>query len=136
MKNGILKRIVIIALITLTIIIFNFIGVGCPILFLTGIPCMGCGITRATVALLKGNLNRAFKYHPLIFLVPLMCFLMFDDRMVDKNSRYYKMKEISRYIIIGLFMVVYVIRVIIIKDSILRGNIKDGFIYRIIKRGL
>ncbi len=32
---------------------------------LTGIPCMGCGLTRSFCALAKGEATRAFLFHPL-----------------------------------------------------------------------
>jgi hypothetical protein len=36
----------------------------CPFSTLTGLPCGGCGITRATAALLRGDLTQALHYHP------------------------------------------------------------------------
>ncbi len=42
----------------------------CPIRHLTGIPCPTCGMTRAFMALARGNLNEAVTYHlfsPLLF---------------------------------------------------------------------
>lgn len=40
---------------------------GLPCLFheMTGLPCPGCGMTRAIVALLHGDLAQAFTHHPL-----------------------------------------------------------------------
>ncbi len=36
-------------------------------------PCPGCGITRATLALLHGDLHAALRFHPLVLvLAPLM----------------------------------------------------------------
>ncbi len=37
-----------------------------------GIPCPGCGFTRAYLSLLKGDLVSAFFYHPLFFTAPLV----------------------------------------------------------------
>lgn len=42
----------------------------CPILWLTGVPCPGCGMTRACGALLHLDIAGAFYYHPLFWLVP------------------------------------------------------------------
>ncbi|TLD71502.1 DUF2752 domain-containing protein [Phragmitibacter flavus] len=36
----------------------------CPFSTVTGLPCAGCGITRATAALLRGDLPLAIHYHP------------------------------------------------------------------------
>ena len=37
----------------------------CPLPLATGIPCPGCGITRATAHATHGEFREAFRYHPL-----------------------------------------------------------------------
>lgn len=37
----------------------------CAFHYLTGIPCPGCGMTRACVSLLKGDVLKAFSFNPL-----------------------------------------------------------------------
>jgi len=44
----------------------------CPIALLTGVPCPGCGMTRAASALLRGDLSLALDYHPLIPLFAVL----------------------------------------------------------------
>lgn len=44
----------------------------CPIALLTGVACPGCGMTRAASALLRGNIDLALDYHPLIPLIALL----------------------------------------------------------------
>ena len=41
----------------------------CPTAALFGIPCPGCGMTRATLALLSGDVARAIGFHPLVFVI-------------------------------------------------------------------
>jgi hypothetical protein len=41
----------------------------CPIAIVTGHPCPGCGLSRATFALLHGDLHEAMRLHPLAPLV-------------------------------------------------------------------
>ena len=41
----------------------------CPVAILTRHPCPGCGLTRATLALLHGHLGEALRFHPLVPLV-------------------------------------------------------------------
>lgn len=49
------------------------LDVGCVFRRITGIPCPGCGMTRAHLAALRLDFRAAFYYHPLWFLpVPLM----------------------------------------------------------------
>ena len=61
----------------------------CPSRFVVGIPCPGCGFTRATSALLHGELLRAWSYHPLVFLLfPLLCAITFQEaRRAFKPTR-------------------------------------------------
>lgn len=40
----------------------------CPLAFFLGLPCPGCGLTRATIALLHGDVHGAFVAHPLVFV--------------------------------------------------------------------
>ena len=41
----------------------------CPLASTFGVPCPGCGLTRATLALLHGNVRAALHFHPLVFLL-------------------------------------------------------------------
>lgn len=41
----------------------------CPSAALFGIPCPGCGLTRATLALVHGDFTAALGFHPLVFLL-------------------------------------------------------------------
>jgi len=38
---------------------------GCPFHALTGVPCPGCGTTRAVLALARGDVTGAFGWNPL-----------------------------------------------------------------------
>lgn len=44
---------------------------GCPIHRLTGLPCPGCGMSRALFSLAKLDFAGAWYYHPLVFFLPL-----------------------------------------------------------------
>lgn len=45
----------------------------CPFKAISGIPCPGCGMTRAVLSACKGDFREAFRYHPLwIVAVPLV----------------------------------------------------------------
>lgn len=44
----------------------------CPMAGVLGVPCPGCGLTRATLSLLRGDVIGAYRLHPLVFvLAPL-----------------------------------------------------------------
>lgn len=50
--------------------------VPCPVALFLRVPCPGCGMTRATLRLLHGDLAGALAFHPLV-LVALPCALLF-----------------------------------------------------------
>lgn len=41
----------------------------CPVAGSLGAPCPGCGLTRATLALLHGDWQGALRFHPLVWLL-------------------------------------------------------------------
>ncbi len=41
----------------------------CPMAGVLGVPCPGCGLTRATLALLHGDFATALHFHPLVFVI-------------------------------------------------------------------
>jgi len=49
----------------------------CPLASVLGVPCPGCGLTRATLALAHGDLKHALELHPLVLvLAPLFIWAM------------------------------------------------------------
>ena len=48
----------------------------CPLHHFSGIPCPGCGSTRATVALAHGDFLRALAFNPLWVLICLAALLL------------------------------------------------------------
>lgn len=62
----------------------------CPTASLFGIPCPSCGLTRASIALLRGDLHGAMHFHPLApLLLPLIALLVGDGvaRYVTASKR-------------------------------------------------
>ena len=46
----------------------------CQVTYFTGHECFGCGLNRAAIALLSGDVRAAINYNPLIFIyLPLVC---------------------------------------------------------------
>ena len=61
---------------------------GCPIRHITGIPCPGCGMTRACLAALRLDFGEAFRMHPLWPLpLPLILLQVFRPGPLFRNPR-------------------------------------------------
>ena len=43
----------------------------CLVRTVTGLPCPGCGITRALIAIARGNFREAWRLNPAAFMVVL-----------------------------------------------------------------
>ena len=56
-----------IAVVVLLYLVLEGVGITCPIKFLTGISCAGCGMSRAWIAVFHLDFARAFYFHPPIF---------------------------------------------------------------------
>lgn len=62
--------------------------VGCPIKYFLGIPCPGCGMTRALASVLRFDLASAFYWHPLWPIAPiLVLYFLFEDIIPRHTSR-------------------------------------------------
>ena len=96
MNKNIKQTIFLISIIALLLLFLWFSGYQCPLLFFFGIPCPFCGMTRAFLCLLSGDLTTAFYYyHPLwpvvlgIFIIfPLWKFrlLHLSDKWIDHGA--------------------------------------------------
>ena len=77
-KNTIQKVGVIGGMLIYASILYIF-KIGCPILRITGIPCPGCGMTRAWLSVLRLDFVAAFEYNAMFWSIPLLCILLLLD---------------------------------------------------------
>ncbi len=113
-------------------IMMALIGIGafylifhCPIKYLTGISCPGCGMTRAFISLAKLDFEKAFYYHPL-WCVPIIFVFVY---ILFKN----KHKKIYNAFIclsIVLFIIVYLHR-LFSNNEVVNIQLERGLLYRI-----
>lgn len=108
--------------------IFSFLGMGCPIKYLTGISCAGCGMTRAWISICHGQLREAFSFHPLV-LVPILYLAIY----IFKNKMNKHLFSVITNIAITLFIAVYIIRMLDPSDSIVVFQPQNGAIFKIMK---
>lgn len=82
---------VILSLVVLAALGFHFIGIRiCPVRHFFGVPCPGCGCTRAFMLLMKGDIARSWHYNPLVILAVLVIpvYVLFYDRINDFISKH------------------------------------------------
>lgn len=84
-------------------------GVGCVIRRYTGIPCPGCGLSRAWFSVLRLDFPAAFRYHPMFWSIPVFfLFVLFDGRLL-KNSRW---NHLLLYGLVAAYLGCYVARLL------------------------
>lgn len=77
------------------LVTINFDGqtfIGCPSKMLLHIPCPGCGMTRATISFIQGNILQAIRFNPnSIILIPLLMigiFCLIIDILLKRTYTY------------------------------------------------
>ena len=113
--------------IVLFYVVIESLGVTCPILYLTGISCAGCGMSRAWLSLLGGNLAGAIAYHPLFWLPAPVAALLFFQRRIPRRVFCWSMG-----IVCTLFLLVYLVRLLYLKDPVVVFQPSRGLIGRLL----
>lgn len=123
MKKNEMPIVILIVILAATVMYFS--GMGCPILKMTGIPCFGCGMTRAVICLVHLDMTGALYYHPMVFFMPACIIaLLFSKRMP---------KTLVKGIligIVGLFIFVYVVRLFDTENEIVKWQMENGMLYK------
>lgn len=101
-------------------------GITCPIKFVTGVSCLGCGMTRAWLSALRLDWAGAVAFHPLFWL-PVPAVGLFLLR-----------KRLPRWLvwtgggaICGAFCVVYLTRLLSGADPVVVWSPEEGLICRL-----
>lgn len=116
------------AVVVLYVILESF-GVTCPIKYITGISCAGCGMSRAWISLLHFNIHDAFMYHPLFFLPPVVVIVMLLKSKI--NIKIYK---IFMFTMAGAFVIVYLYRMFIGDGNVVVFEPQNNIVFRIIRK--
>ena len=114
------KNIVISTILFILLLIYVLVGdkinlyIPCPIKFITGLYCLGCGITRMILSILKWDLYQAFRYNPLVFiLMPFIIFYfleIFISKIYNKKSICKRIPDYVFYILIVILIVYGILR--------------------------
>ena len=127
-----LNRIEVITSVTAVVVLYVILesfGVTCPIKYITGISCAGCGMSRAWIALLHFNIHEAFMYHPLFFLPPVVVIVMLLKSKI--NIKFYK---IFMFTMAGAFVIDYLYRMFIGTGDIVVFEPQNNILFRIIRK--
>ena len=108
--------------------VMEAVGITCPIKFLTGISCMGCGMSRAWMAVLRLDIKKAFYYHPLFFTPPL--FLIITELKKHINKKVYKL---FIFTMVFLYATIYVIRLMDGTNDIVVFQPENNIVFRILR---
>ncbi|MCI8611944.1 MAG: DUF2752 domain-containing protein [Clostridiales bacterium] len=84
---------------------FTGIGIPCPIYWVTGLQCPGCGISRMFLSMLRLDFSAAFHYNSAVFCL-LPVFLLVGARKVYLYIRYNKRKDRLCDVIIWILIAV------------------------------
>lgn len=70
----------------LAVAVFYCLRIGCVFQRFFGIPCPGCGMTRALLAVLRLDLKAAFFYHPMFWSIPILYLYFLSDNGIFKRK--------------------------------------------------
>ena len=119
----------------ITVVIFLFIvllkifNITCPIKYLSGISCAGCGMTRAWLSLLHLDFSAAFTYHPLFLFGPLVPLLFIFNNNLPRKARIFIWT-----LLLSAFFIVYLLRLFIFPNDIVVANPADSIILKLFRR--
>jgi hypothetical protein len=85
-------------------------GPGCPFKTATGIDCPFCGMTRATVALGRGDVHAALGFHPLAPVV-LVGMLVLMAAIVARGDAVVRGRRI--YAVLGAIAAIWLLRFVL-----------------------
>ena len=85
--SDIRKKICITLLYLLMILFLSALGYHCIYRTMLGIPCPGCGMTRAVRAALRFDFATAFSYHPMFWSLPILYLgFLCDGKVFSKRN--------------------------------------------------
>ncbi len=103
------------------------LGITCPIKYVSGISCPGCGMSRACFSALRFDFRAAFAYHPLWIL--LLPFAITAILLCVKKKR--RALHVCVAVGVALLLAVYVWRMIDSTGDVVVFEPQNGLIGRI-----
>ena len=116
MKNRI-KNICILTVLTLFLLVIKIVPVTCLFKQVTGIYCPACGMTRAFITLLEGNILKSLYYNPtVIYILGYVSIYMIINTICKMFSKEMIIKYSNFYLYLGIFIMMlnFIIRNILL----------------------
>lgn len=88
------------------------LDIGCIFKHVTGLPCLGCGTTRACIAFVRGQFLDAFFWHPLFWLT-----LMLISVMVVRGGVLFQSPRMTKWCVLflaAMYITVYIVRMVLL----------------------
>ena len=104
-------------------------GIHCPIKYLLGISCPGCGMTRALLAALRLDLAAAFGYNPAWCALILCLACALPLYFLGKR----RAAKITAVVFLVILVTVYAVRMISGSSDVADIEPQNGLIYRLFK---
>jgi hypothetical protein len=105
------------------------VGATCPIKYVTGISCPGCGMSRAMGALLRLDFSAAAYYHPLSFAMPPVAVGM----LFTHATRRHRAFSALLYGTAGALVAVYLYRLLLLEQGVVVAAPQNGLIARALR---
>lgn len=102
---------------------------GCPIKYITGISCAGCGMTRALWAAGRMHFAEAYHYHPLWPLLIVWIPIWFFRKKINKN-----LFKVLVGITVLAFILVYLYRMFYVHDNIVVFEPQNGVVGKLFNK--
>ena len=107
------KHPIIVILVTLAaavlVAVRHYLGLSCPIYAHLDLPCLTCGMTRATISALRLDFRSAFGYHPLFWTLPILYWTLATELSPFKSRR---ANKITLTVLTSAFVAVWIVRLI------------------------
>lgn len=106
-RDGVLKPILFIIILSAYFYITNRIfGYVCPSEIIFGLPCPGCGLSRAALLLLKGDIACSLHMNPMLLFIPVY-FIFVICKKKNAAENYLIGIIILSFIVFGWRMICY-----------------------------
>lgn len=128
-KHAKFSNLVLILLLAAVLLAQMVLGIGCPIHFITGINCPGCGMSRALFRVLQLDFAGAFLFHPLWWVLLVWAVFWFLRESARISPRTYNS---FFWCFAIMFLAVYLFRLLDPANSLIRAAPHEGLVLRLI----